>query len=87
MIIQISAIWCSSCLVMQKTWDIMKQRFPDIKWSHYDLDFDASEVSKYQVKDRLPVLIFLDQGIEKSRLVGEKSLEEVSEWINQNING
>lgn len=83
-IIQISAIWCNSCLVMQKKWQQAQKKFPNIEWNHLDLDFDEEEVSKYQVGEKLPVLIFEKEGIELSRLIGEKSEEEVLEWIKQN---
>lgn len=83
-IIQISAIWCSSCLVMQKTWDSIKRKFPDIEWTIYDLDFDE-EAKEYQVGNKIPVLILEQNGIEKSRLIGEKSESEVVEWLKQNI--
>ncbi len=84
-IIQISAIWCSSCLVMQKIWNHVKDAFPEIEWCKMDLDFDSEEVSKYQVGDKIPVLIFEKNGEECSRLIGEKKEEEVMLWIKQNL--
>lgn len=84
-IVQIGAIWCSSCLVMQKTWESVKQKFPTIKWDHLDLDFDEIETSKYQVGEKLPILILEKHGVEISRLIGEKKIEEVMEWIQNNI--
>ena len=83
-IIQISAIWCSSCLVMQKIWDSCKCEFSNIEWIKYDLDFEEEEVKRYQVGEKLPVLIFEKDGIEVSRLVGEKTKEEVQSWIKEN---
>lgn len=84
-IIQISALWCSSCLIMKKVFDTCKKEFPEIEWVSYDLDFD-NEAKQYQVSDKLPVLIFEKNGIEVSRLVGEKKKEEVSTWILENQN-
>lgn len=86
-IVQISAIWCSSCLVMQKIWNHAKDVFQEIEWCLLDLDFDSEKVSKYQVGDKIPVLIFEKNGEEISRLIGEKKEEEVLEWIKQNIGG
>lgn len=83
-IIQISAIWCSSCLVMKKVWDQCKEQYREIEWQHLDIDFDE-EASKYQVGDKLPVLIFEKDGKEYSRMIGERKKEEVLEWIKQNI--
>lgn len=84
-IVQIGAIWCSSCLVMQKKWKVVKQKFPTIQWDHLDVDFDEIETSKYQVGEKLPILILENQGIEISRLVGERKVEEVIEWIEKNV--
>lgn len=83
-IVQISAIWCSSCLAMQKEWNKVQKEFPHLQWSVYDLDFNP-EVKRYQVGEKLPVLILEEQGVEKSRLVGEKRSEEVILWIKQNM--
>ncbi|MCI8544946.1 MAG: thioredoxin family protein [Bacilli bacterium] len=82
-VIVISAIWCSSCLVMKKAWTNAKQAFPDLEWVEYDLDFDQ-EASLYQDLEKLPVLIFEKNGLECSRLIGEKSVEEVISWVNEN---
>lgn len=83
-VIVISAIWCSSCLVMKKVWTKAKQAFPDLEWVEYDLDFDQ-EASLYQDLEKLPVLIFEKNSLECSRLIGERSVEEVISWVNENI--
>lgn len=83
-VIQISAIWCSSCLVMKKVWDECKKIYKEIEWESLDIDFD-SEASKYQVGEKLPVLIFEKEKRECSRLVGERKKEEVVAWLKQNI--
>lgn len=82
----ISAIWCSSCLVMKKVWNKVKKQYPNLEWQEYDLDF-SEEAKNYQVGETLPVLIFEKKGIETSRLIGEKKVEEVERWIENNING
>ena len=84
MIIEISAIWCNSCLVMKKVWKSVKEEYQNIKWKSLDLDFDEAE-SKYQNLEKLPVLIFEKNGKEVSRLVGEKKKEEAIKWIEQNL--
>ena len=84
MIIEISAIWCSSCLVMPKRWKEIQKEFPSIEWKKYDFDL-APEVQKYQVGEKLPVLIFEKDGNEISRLVGERTKEEVFAWVVKNL--
>lgn len=82
-IIKISAVWCSSCLVMQKVWESVKQEFPKLEWKDLDVDFDP-ESQEYQVGNMLPVLILENENKEINRLVGEKTKEEVVEWLKQN---
>lgn len=84
-IIEIGAIWCSSCLVMKKVLTKVKQKFPNLEWIEYDLDFDE-EASHYQALEKLPVLIFEQDGMECSRLIGERTAEEVITWLSENIN-
>lgn len=84
MIVEISAIWCSSCLVMQKRWKEIQKQFPNIEWKKCDFDLD-SEIQKYQVGEKLPVLIFEKDGKEISRLVGERKKEEVLAWVKKNL--
>lgn len=83
-IIKISAIWCGACIVMNKIWKDVKNDFSDIEIEELDLDFDEEEVKQYNVGDTLPVLIFMDDSIEKDRLVGEKTKEEVYSFIERN---
>lgn len=84
-IVQIGAIWCSSCLVMEKIYQRCQKKFDTLTWSTYDLDFNEEEVSHYHVGEKIPVLIFEKDGEIVSRLVGEKSEEEVITWIEENI--
>ena len=50
----------------------------DIKKLDYDLDED--EVQTYNIGDKLPVMI-----IGENRLIGEKSLDEIKEFIKENM--
>lgn len=83
-IVEISAVWCSSCLVMKKIWKKVKEQYSNLEWIEYDLDF-SEEANSYQVGEKLPVLIFFKNETEQSRLIGEKRLEEVEKWIEENI--
>lgn len=76
-IIKISAIWCPSCIIMNKIWINLKQKYIDITFIEYDLDFDCDECNKYNVGDILPVLIFMDNDKEIGRLIGEKKEKDI----------
>ena len=80
-IIKIGAVWCPGCLVMNKIWNnILKDNDLDIL--ELDYDMDNEEVSKYNVGQVLPVIIFLDKdGLELDRLVGEQKEVKLRETI------
>ena len=82
-IIKIGAIWCPGCLVMKKVWNNITSDIElDIQELDYDMDND--EVSKYNVGNVLPVLIFIDNaGNELERVVGEKTENELRGLINK----
>ena len=82
-IIKIGAVWCPGCLVMNKIWNnILKDNDLDI--IELDYDFDSDEVSKYNVGQVLPVIIFVDKdGLELERLVGEQKENKLMEIIDK----
>ncbi len=74
-IIRISAIWCSSCILMKSRFnDVIKDY--DIEVIDYDYDLDSDKIEEYNVGNILPVYIKGDE-----RLVGEHSKEELREFI------
>lgn len=81
-IIRFNAVWCPSCLVSKPIWKKIKDEFNDIKIIDYDYDIDEDYVEKYNVGDKLPVVIMLDDNNnEIKRLIGEKSFEEIISFI------
>lgn len=84
-IIKINAIWCPACIILNKTMRKIEAEFTEIEFIDYDYDMDSEEVLKYSPGKKLPVLIFLKDGKEVQRLIGERSYEEISEIINNNI--
>jgi len=82
-IIKIGAIWCPGCLVMKKVWNnILKNYELDI--TELDYDMDSEEVSKYNVGNVLPVVIFFDKdGNELERVIGEQKESKLVELIDK----
>ena len=74
-IVVISAVWCPSCLILKKNLKKLKENY-DIDIEMYDYDFDEEEVKKYDIGDTLPVIIS-----EKNRLIGEKTYDEIVEFL------
>jgi len=53
----------------------------DIK--ELDYDFDDEEVDKYNIGEKLPVLIFMKNDKEVCRLNGEKNISDIEEVLNK----
>lgn len=75
-LIVISAVWCPSCLILKKHIKKLRQDYPNIEIETLDYDFDEEEVEKYDVGDKLPVLIYNNK-----KLIGEKNYEEILEFL------
>ncbi len=81
-VIKITAVWCGTCLIMNKTWSkILKEK--DIETISLDYDMDEEEVLKYNPGKKLPVFIFEKDNKEIKRVVGEHSYEEMLEIVGE----
>ena len=78
-IIVISAVWCPSCLILKKNLKKLKKDYQDIEIETLDYDFD--DIEKYNVSNKLPVMISIEDDKEIDRLIGEKSYEEIIEFL------
>lgn len=79
-LIKISAIWCPSCLLMEKVWHQLQKELSDIEFISYDYDLDE-KVESYHVGEVLPVIILEDNNQELVRFIGEKTVGEIIEGI------
>jgi len=75
-ILKIGAMWCPACLITNKALDKLKDNY-NVEIDSLDYDFDEEEVSKYNVGETLPVLIFFKDDKEVYRLIGEKNYDEI----------
>ena len=80
-VVKFNAIWCSGCIVMKNAMKDVEKMYPDFTYESYDYDMDTDMVSKYNVGDILPVLIFFKDDNEVSRLIGEKTKKEIIKEI------
>lgn len=82
-VIKIGAMWCPSCLIMNKVIREVFNDYPEIILKELDYDMDNGEVREYNVGKILPVLIFLSSdGIELGRIIGEKNSQELRKEVN-----
>ena len=80
-IIKIGAMWCPSCIIVNKYWNKLKEQFNDIEFIEYDIDMDSEMVEEFSVGDILPVFIFLKDNSEIKRVIGEKKFDEMCDII------
>ena len=81
-LLKFNAVWRPGCLVMKKVWKEVMDEIPNIIVHEYDYDIDEEEVIKYNVGEKLPVVIMIDEsGDEVKRLIGEKKKEEIISFI------
>ena len=80
-LIIISAVWCPSCLILNKQIKNIKNDFPNIEIKKLDYDLDEDEIKMYNIGNTLPVLILKEDGNEINRLIGEKSYQEIKEFL------
>jgi len=83
-VIKIGATWCSGCIIMRPRWDKI-EKIRDIKTEYYDFDiYEDMLKEKYQIGDKLPIFIFLDENNKEfKRLIGEPSEEEILNVIDE----
>lgn len=83
-VIKITALWCSSCILMNDLIDELIKKY-NIEMISYDYDFDNEEVTKYQIGKILPILIFFSDNKEVGRIIGEIDKNRLDEIIRKYI--
>ena len=72
-IVEVSAIWCPSCLVMRPIYERIYKKY---NLCVTKLDYDADDISEYNVGNILPVLIIGDK-----RFIGEVKEKEIVDYL------
>jgi thiol-disulfide isomerase/thioredoxin len=76
-VIVISAVWCPSCLLLKKELKKINEEY-NLTFKMLDYDLDEDIVNEYNVGNKLPVMIY-----ENKRLIGEKSYEEIIDFLKE----
>lgn len=72
-VIEITAIWCPSCLVMRPIYEKIYEKYNlDVT----KLDYDTDDIKEYNVGNILPVLI-----INGKRFIGEVKMKEIENYL------
>ena len=74
-LVRISSSWCVSCIVMNKVWKKIQEKYPEYEYVEYDYDID--DVSEYNVGNILPVIIIYKDNKELKRIIGEKTEKDI----------
>ena len=83
-IIKVGAMWCPACIVTNKFWKEIKQKYTNIEFIDLDIDMDEDEVKKLNIGNTLPeIIIYNDKGEVIKRIIGEKSKEELEKEIGE----
>lgn len=80
-IIKVTAMWCMSCLVMQKVYKKAFSTYENLELIEYDFDEDIDSLSSLNVGSVLPLLIIYQDGLEVKRVAGEKSFKQLKEIL------
>lgn len=69
---------------MRPVWKEVLKDHPNLDITEYDYDMDEELVEKYNVGDKLPVIIMLDDNDKEiKRLIGERKKEEIIQFIKE----
>lgn len=85
-LIRISAVWCSSCIITYKDWNKLKENYLNYEYNEYDYDMDTEVVEKYNIGNKIPVIIAIKDGQEIGRIIGEKNYKELETWVKEVTN-
>lgn len=83
-IIKIGSSWCSACIIMKPIWEKIENKM-HLNTKYYDFDiYEDILKEKYQIGDKLPIVIFLDDNEnELGRIIGEVKEQELLSKINE----
>jgi thiol-disulfide isomerase/thioredoxin len=85
-IIKIGAMWCPACIVTNKYWNQIIEKYNEIEFINYDIDIDEEKVKELNIGDTLPEIIIYDENNIVKRIVGEKKKEEIEREIEEVLN-
>ncbi len=86
-IIKVGAMWCPACIITNKFWKEIKNKYSNIEFVDLDLDMDEDEVKKFNIGKILPeIIVFDNNNNEIKRIIGEKKQIEIEKEIGDLLN-
>jgi len=77
-ILRFTASWCQPCKMLAKT---LEEINTDIPIEVVDIDVHSDIAMDYNIRS-VPTLVMKDGNIEMKRMIGMKSKQDLSEWLN-----
>jgi thioredoxin 1 len=77
-ILRFTASWCQPCKMLAKT---LEEVNTDVPIEVIDIDVHSDVAMEYNIRS-VPTLVMKDGNIEMKRMVGMKSKQDLSEWVN-----
>lgn len=83
-ILDFYAEWCSPCKMLSKTLEQIESEMEGLKIERVDVDSEDARVEKYGIQN-LPTIIIAEDGVEKERIVGNRSKNDLIEIFKQYV--
>ncbi|MDD2492740.1 MAG: thioredoxin family protein [Bacilli bacterium] len=76
-IILITAVWCTSCLIMKPRYQELAKKHNITDFIELDFDMDEEDVESLNIGNTLPVCIMIKEEKEVKRVIGEKKVKDI----------
>lgn len=76
-IILITAVWCTSCLIMKPRYQELVKKHNITDFIELDFDMDEEDVESLNIGNTLPVCIMIKEEKEVKRVIGEKKVKDI----------
>ena len=83
-ILDFYAKWCGPCKMLSKTLEQIESEMEGLKIERVDVDSEDARVEKYGIQN-LPTIIIAEDGVEKERIVGNRSKNDLIEIFKQYV--
>ncbi len=85
-LILITAVWCTSCLIMKPRYQELAKKHRITKFTELDFDMDEEKVNHLNIGHTLPVCIIIKEEKEVKRIIGEKKTKEIEKIFEDFLN-
>lgn len=80
-LIKITRYGCMSCIAMEEKFDKLKDLLNKYELKEINTDENLSKALTYNIGEKLPIYIIMDNNKEVKRLIGEHNIDEVKEFL------